>query len=138
MSGAGRCCVHRWYFPYLGEQGVLSRHTRAILDHVFELIQAHPPARPGDDRDRRPPVPVRVDLSAVFAVRPAESGVVLPDGWDMTATVDGELVAWRRDTGGRWWAEVRVGLQRGVNPGAGGMRHLWWVPAHSVTPRGTS
>ncbi|TDD08156.1 hypothetical protein E1181_08260 [Saccharopolyspora terrae] len=102
---------------------------------MFERVQAHPPPRPGDDRERRPPVPVRVDLAAAFAVRPAESGSELPNGWDMQATVDGELVAWRRDTDGRWWGEVRIRLQRGVAPEAGGVRHLWWVPAHAVSPR---
>lgn len=102
---------------------------------MFEGVQAHPPGLPGDDRDRRPPVPVRVDLTAVFAVRPAGSGSELPDGWDMAATVDGELVAWRRDTDGRRWGEVRIRLHRGVRPGAGGVRHLWWVPAQAVSPR---
>lgn len=102
---------------------------------MFERVQAHPPARAGDDRDRRPPVPVRVDLAAAFSAPVPGAGDVLPDGWDMTATVDGELIAWRRDTGGRWWAEVRVRVHRGVNPGAGGMQHLWWVPAQAVSPR---
>lgn len=101
---------------------------------MFERVQAHPPSLPGDDRQRRPPVPVRVDLSVVFAV-PAMAGVELADGWDMEATVEGDLVAWRRDTGGRWWGEVRLCVQRGVNPGAGRVPYTWWVPAHAVSPR---
>ncbi|TDD01297.1 hypothetical protein E1181_25680 [Saccharopolyspora terrae] len=104
---------------------------------MFDNVQANPPARAGDDRERRPPVPVCVDLAAAFAAPQAQDGV-LPDGWDMTATVDGDLVAWRRDTCGRWWGEVRVRVQRGVAPGAGGMRHVWWVPAHAVTQKSRS
>lgn len=134
QGDVGRCCVRRRYFPYLGERGVLSGHTSAILDHVFEGVQAHPPTLPGDDRERRPPVPVRVDLSAVFAV-PAVAGVELADGWDMEATVDGNLVGWRRDTRGRWWGEVRLHVQRGVNPREGRVPYIWWVPANAVSPR---
>ncbi|MBQ0928566.1 hypothetical protein [Saccharopolyspora endophytica] len=102
---------------------------------MFEHVEARPPAQPGDDRQQRPPVPVRVDLAEAFVTQPPASGGVLPDGWDMTATVDGELTCWLRDTAGRWWGEVRIRVHRGDAPGAGGMRHVWWLPAHAIRRR---
>ncbi|WP_145740360.1 hypothetical protein [Saccharopolyspora dendranthemae] len=101
---------------------------------MFDEVKAYPPSEPGDDRQRRPPVPVKLDLRRAFNQSPPGGGV-LPDGWVLDAVIDGELICWRRDTRRRWWAEVKVVLYRGQNPGSGGSRVVMLVPAHAVWRR---
>lgn len=75
---------------------------------------------------------MRVDLGRAFNHQPR--GQATPSGWELDTVVDGELTAWHRDTHGRWWGEVRLCVQRGANPHAGGVRHVWWLPAHCIAP----
>ena len=112
----------------MGHATVRSCDRNNILAHVFDNVQAHPPAQPGDDRRVRPPRPVRIDLPALFGSGPE----VHPGGWRTAHPVDGDLHTWGRDTSGRWIALVRYTLRRGDGPG---MTVTHWVPSSMVEPR---
>lgn len=103
------------------------------MEHVFDSVAAEPPSRSDhDDRIVRPPRPVWVDLARLYplADRPVRPN---PAGWDLQQEVVGELSAWRRDTAGRWLAQVRFRVRRGDD--AQGVWLTSWLPAGVVRPR---
>ncbi|MBE9375896.1 hypothetical protein IQ251_15705 [Saccharopolyspora sp. HNM0983] len=100
---------------------------------MFDSVAAQPPDRPDHgDRTVRPPRPVWVDLARLYPLEvwPQRSN---PAGWDLQDEVAGELSAWRRDTAGRWLAQVRFRIRRG--DGSHGVWLTSWLPPAAVRPR---
>ncbi|GAA0505645.1 hypothetical protein GCM10011581_32290 [Saccharopolyspora subtropica] len=92
--------------------------------------EPRPPAH--DDRTLRRALPVWVDLAKVYplAERPDRMHRV---GWDLQAVVPGELSAWRRDTTGRWLAQVHFRIRRGDD--SEGVLMTAWLLASAIEPR---
>lgn len=76
----------------------------------------------------RPPVPVLVDLGALFARRPHRGGRYHPHGLQMDKVVTGTLSCWGLCEQGEWWGLVTYPITYGARRGA--VTH--WVPAWTL------
>ena len=85
-----------------------------------------PPLRPV-----RPPLPVLVDLAALFPRRPHRSGRYHPGGLQLDRVVPGSLTCWGLCEQGEWWGLVRYDIHYGSTRGA--VTH--WVPGWTLRPR---
>lgn len=79
-----------------------------------------PPLRPV-----RPPVPVLIDLAALFPRPPHRVGRYHPHGLQLHRIVAGRLICWGLCEQGDWWGLVTYDVAFGANRGA--VTH--WVPA---------
>ncbi|MGE2734179.1 hypothetical protein [Mycolicibacterium vaccae] len=72
-----------------------------------------------------PPVPVLIDLVALFARQPHCSGRYHPQGLQLDAIVEGSLSCWGRAEHGGWWGLVTYPVKHGSE------RHTvtHWAPA---------
>ncbi|MFM9035900.1 MAG: hypothetical protein ACKOQ4_16735 [Mycobacterium sp.] len=84
-----------------------------------------PPFRPV-----RPPVPVLVDLTAIFPRRPHRRGGYHPHGLQMDKVVTGSLSCWGKCEQGEWWGLVSYPISYGARSRA--VTH--WVPAWTLRP----
>lgn len=84
-----------------------------------------PPLRPV-----RPPVPVRVDLAALFPREPHRRGRHHPGGLQMHAVVTGTLSCWGMCEQGEWWGLVTYPITFGSTRRT--VTH--WVPAWTLRP----
>jgi len=81
-------------------------------------------------RPVRPPMPVLVDLGALFPRRPHRAGRYHPHGLQMHAVVTGALRCWGRCEQGEWWGLVTYPVAFG--PARRPVTH--WVPAGPRRP----
>lgn len=79
-------------------------------------------------RPVHPPVPVLVDLSALFPRRPHRRGRYHPQGLQMDAVVPGTLSCWGLCEQGEWWGLVTYDITYGARRKA--VTH--WVPAWTL------
>jgi hypothetical protein len=82
-----------------------------------------PPLRPV-----RPPVPVLVDLGAIFPRRPHRTGRYHPQGLQMHRIATGMLSCWGLCEQGEWWGLVTYDIRFG--PHCRAVTH--WVPAWTL------
>lgn len=84
-----------------------------------------PPLRPV-----RPPVPVLVDLAALFPRHPHQKGRHQPRGLQLHKVVTGTLSCWGLCEQGEWWGLVSYDVDYGAESRA--VTH--WVPAWMLLP----
>ena len=84
-----------------------------------------PPLRPV-----RPPVPVLVDLAALFPRHPHQKGRHQPRGLQLHKVVTGTLSCWGLCEQGEWWGLVSYDVVCGAESRA--VTH--WVPAWMLLP----
>ena len=84
-----------------------------------------PPFRPV-----RPPLPVRVDLAALFPRQPHRVGRHHPGGLQMHAVVPGTLSCWGLCEQGEWWGLVSYA----ISYGSARRSVTHWVPAWMLVP----
>lgn len=75
-----------------------------------------------------PPVPVLVDLAAVFPREPHRAGGYTPAGLQMHAVVEGRLSCWGLCEQGQWWGLVTYDVAYG--PHRRPVTH--WIPAWTL------
>lgn len=81
-------------------------------------------------RQVRPPLPVRVDLAALFPRQPHRTGRLHPGGLQMHAVVPGSLTWWGLCEQGEWWGLVTYSIAYGSSRRT--VTH--WVPAWTLRP----
>jgi hypothetical protein len=89
----------------------------------------------GNGRIIDPPLPVIVDLAALFPPGPTVPGpvpTVNEGGLSLAGYAPGELLAWARSSSGAWVACVRFVVQPEDKQGQIPM--LQWMPASSIRP----
>lgn len=89
----------------------------------YQGAPLRPPLRPV-----RPPVPVLIDLGALFPRRPHSSGRYHPQGLQLRKTVTGTLSCWGLCEQGEWWGLVSYDVSYGAQCRA--VTH--WVPAWTL------
>lgn len=87
------------------------------------------PLRPSF-RPIRPPLPVRVDLAALFPRQPHRVGRHHPGGLQMHAVVPGTLSCWGLCEQGEWWGLVSYA----ISYGSARRSVTHWVPAWMLVP----
>jgi len=96
-------------------------HELASIGYNGQPVR--PPLRPV-----RPPVPVLVDLAALFPRAPHRVGRYQPNGLQMHRIVVGRLNCWGLCEKGDWWGLVAYEISFGTDQKA--VTH--WVPAWTL------
>jgi hypothetical protein len=81
-------------------------------------------------RQVRPPMPVLIDLVALFPREPHRSGRYHPHGLQLSKVVTGTLGCWGLCEEGQWWGLVTYRITYGAQSRP--VTH--WVPAWTLRP----
>lgn len=104
------------------------------------IVETGKPTGPGW-RHVKPPVPVEVDLRAMFRLPPHHHVQVVVGGLELRSRVVGRLSIWGRAAEGDWWGLVTYPTTS-IGPADGNTDNTpteavsHWVPGHLLRPVG--